>query len=200
MTETISFNRRNLPHWMVAEHAYFVTLRQKGTIPRAVVEELRAEREALLSKNASREDVDRLAIHHFMRLDAILDSCRAKKGKLAIPECAQAVIKSFTWLEGEYGWSVFAVTVMPNHVHAVMRNINGHNGDLNKDLGRLKSFTSREINRHIGREGTFWQSENFDRWCRTPEEFDRFCAYTINNPVKAGLVDNSSDWPWVRAK
>jgi len=38
MVETIRFCRGNLPHWLVADRTYFVTMRLNGTLPRSVVE------------------------------------------------------------------------------------------------------------------------------------------------------------------
>jgi len=42
--QTLSFTRGRLPHWLVAGHAYFVTLCRKGCLPEKAVAELRAER------------------------------------------------------------------------------------------------------------------------------------------------------------
>ena len=42
--QTLSFTRGRLPHWLVAGHAYFVTLCRKDCLPARVVAELRAER------------------------------------------------------------------------------------------------------------------------------------------------------------
>ena len=44
IVQTLSFTRGRLPHWLVAGHAYFVTLCRKGCLPARVVAELRAER------------------------------------------------------------------------------------------------------------------------------------------------------------
>lgn len=44
-TPTISFHRRRLPHWLVADHSYFVTLCRKVCLSSHVVEELRNERD-----------------------------------------------------------------------------------------------------------------------------------------------------------
>ncbi len=64
--QTLSFTRGRLPHWLVAGHAYFVTLCRKGCLPARVVEELREERaeraaalEARASGTSARTDMDR---------------------------------------------------------------------------------------------------------------------------------------------
>ncbi len=35
-----------------------------------------------------------------------------------------------------------------------------------------------------------------DHVVRDPEEYQRIVAYVLNNPVKAGLVQEWKDWPW----
>jgi REP element-mobilizing transposase RayT len=40
-----------------------------------------------------------------------------------------------------------------------------------------------------------WQSESYDHIVRDEDEFYRIINYIINNPVKAGLVENWQDWP-----
>ena len=198
MSETISFNRRKLPHWMVAERPYFVTFRQKGTLPAGVVEALKRERDALASSNASDDERTNLSLDQAERVDAILDRADTGMCNFATPECAEVILNAFSWMEEQLGWNVCALTVMSNHVHAVMRSSCGRNGMLNEDLGRLKGFTARKINKLQGRTGTMWQSENFDHWCRTPEEYEKYLSYTIQNPVRAGLVERPEDWAWTR--
>jgi hypothetical protein len=55
MAETLRFTRGNLPHWLVEDHAYSVTIRLAGTISRPVLTELEAERTALEKGNADEE-------------------------------------------------------------------------------------------------------------------------------------------------
>jgi len=80
---------------------------------------------------------------------------------------------------------------MPNHLHVVFRLFPGR--DLAKVVGAWKSYTAREANRILGRNGAFWQREYYDRLIREEGEFDRAVQYVLNNPVRAGLLD----WPWV---
>lgn len=63
-------------------------------------------------------------------------------------------------------------------------------------LHSLKSFTSNQANRLLQRSGQFWEHESFDHCVRDEEEWTRIIAYVLNNPVKAGLVDNWQAWRW----
>ena len=58
----------------------------------------------------------------------------------------------------------------------------------------LKGYTARKVNHILGRSGTFWQHENYDRCVRNPDELERIISYVLNNPVKVGLVDEWDKW------
>jgi hypothetical protein len=61
----------------------------------------------------------------------------------------------------------------------------------------MKKYVARKANALLNRAGAFWQSENFDHWCRTSAEVERCVSYVKNNPFRAGLVRRPEDWPWV---
>lgn len=63
-------------------------------------------------------------------------------------------------------------------------------------LHSLKSFTSNQANKLLQRRGQFWEHESFDHSVRDEEEWARIIAYVLNNPVKAGLVDDWGAWRW----
>ena len=63
-------------------------------------------------------------------------------------------------------------------------------------LRLIKGATAREANKILNRRGAFWQHESYDRVVRDEKELNRIIWYTINNPVKAGLVKNAEDWKW----
>jgi REP element-mobilizing transposase RayT len=200
MVETIRFTRGNLPHWMVADRPYFVTLRLAGTLPREVVTDLRLERESLLaSPDADEDKWTEMKRRQFVRVDAILDAVSANRNWLSRAEIAPLVLQNLAWLE-QRGWRIYAAVVMSNHIHAVMRNTNGRNGELLGDLGHYKSYTGDRANRLLGRKGEFWAGEDFDHWCRDETKVIGACHYTCLNPVKAGLVKTWHEWPWVRCE
>ena len=54
---------------------------------------------------------------------------------------------------------------------------------------KWKRFTAKET-------GICWQRDFFDHRLRDDESFDEKAAYIRNNPVRAGLVSDTRDWPW----
>ena len=130
----------------------------------------------------------------FAIIDGILDACRNSPNWLQKKEVAICVIDAMPWL-CERGWDVIGV-LMPNHAHLLMRNWHGRTAQLKTDLGCFKSYTGDKANNVLDRNGAFWMPENFDHWCRTPEKVESAKRYIDMNPVKAGLIDQSSEWPW----
>lgn len=43
---------------------------------------------------------------------------------------------------------------------------------------------------------SLWQRSYFDHRIRSSESFHEKCAYVIENPVRAGLVKDASEYPW----
>src|SRR5262249_7373662 len=88
--------------------------------------------------------------------------------------------------------------IMPNHVHllAAPTYVNA----LSSIMHSLKSYTSQEANKILGRKGQFWFSDYFDRYRRNASHFDNTINYIENNPVRAGLCNFASDWPWGSAR
>jgi len=96
---------------------------------------------------------------------------------------------------------------MPDHVHLLLRPLSTAATDESvvdppvHDLGRIahtvKSVSSHEINRRLGRKGTVWQSERFDRIVRDENEYREKVQYMLNNPVKQGLVTDPYEYPWL---
>jgi REP element-mobilizing transposase RayT len=195
---TISFRRRHLPHWTVAERTYFVTIRLKGSIPAAVVHQLDQEREALLATRPDANVWNEFRRARLLRIEAILDAAQSGPTFLNVAPVADAVAKAFLWLGEKKGWLVHAFTVMPNHVHVLLRNVAGKNHQLNEHLGAFKGYTAHEANRILQRTGAFWMDENFDHWCRTDEKVKAAVEYIRQNPVKAGLVSRPEEWPWTQ--
>jgi len=87
---------------------------------------------------------------------------------------------------------------MPNHVHVLFTILPGVT--LGTIVSSWKRFTARQSNRLLGRTGTFWQDDYWDRFIRNEAHFSAAASYIDNNPVKAGLVDAPPKWTWGSAR
>jgi hypothetical protein len=71
------------------------------------------------------------------------------------------------------------------------------NLNLSDFVGRWKSYTARELSkRKIIEEPQVWQSGFFDRLLRNENEWGEKYQYMLQNPVRAGLVSKTTDWPY----
>jgi len=86
---------------------------------------------------------------------------------------------------------------MPNHVHAVVRPLDGSAKPLEAIVGGWKQFSAGRINRERGSRGEVWQDETFDRIIRDEEHLWRAIQYIGRNPGKANLAPDAYSL-WVR--
>jgi putative transposase len=200
MVETLRFTRGNLPHWLVADHAFFVTIRLAGTIPKSVLMDLKSEREALVRASATETSLTDLSRRQFLKVESCLHAVDNTRDWLTRPGVPEVVLANLDWLEKERGWNVYAATVLATHVHLLLRNNEGRSDHLMKDIGSYKSYVATQANRVLGRTGTFWAREGFDHWCRDQDKVIGVARYICNNPVKAGLTSVWTDWRWTRCE
>jgi REP element-mobilizing transposase RayT len=92
-----------------------------------------------------------------------------------------------------YGIQLHAYCVLSNHLHVVLTDV----------LGRLPEFEqlldallARALNSWYGRCEHFWAPSTYSAVAlATPEDVLEKCAYTLANPVAAGLVEQAHHWP-----
>lgn len=188
-------SRGRLPHWEREGGTYFVTWRLADSLPAKVRDQIARERDdiVLTAKHLKRDltaaERERLEALHTEKIEALLNAgygeCHLKR-----VDCAAVVADTLLKFDGQR-YDLHAWCVMPNHVHVVFQARPGC--ALADVLHSWKSYTAKACNKLLGRTGTFWMDESFDRLIRDETEFGRFVEYTLQNPVAAGL----SGWKWV---
>lgn len=191
---------RNLPHWQPPDAVLFITACLDGALPKHRVQEIKDERNLVierLKKEGHSENTIKawLAGNHddyFGKYDSLLDGSDHGPHYLKQPELAQIVMDSLLHFHGSR-YKLICFTIMSNHIHVVWYQFNS---PLFRVMQSFKQFTSKRINQLLNRTGTFWQAETWDRNIRDRRELAIKIAYTLNNPVKAGLVKHWSEWPF----
>ncbi len=112
---------------------------------------------------------------------------------LADPRAASEVLRSLMWLDEQERISLVAAVVMPDHLHIV---IELRQGGLETVMHSLKSFTSNQINKLLGRSGQLWQRQYHDHAVRSEAELMEKIQYCLGNPVRAGIVQHYRDYPY----
>ena len=108
------------------------------------------------------------------------------------PKVADLVANALLFFDGTR-YLLHAWAVMPNHVHAVVTPFEPHG--LMDILHSWKSYTSNRANEIVGRSGSFWHREYYDRIVRDERDLGDTIEYVLRNPEKAGL----KDWRWTSA-
>jgi len=90
---------------------------------------------------------------------------------------------------------LYAYCVMPDHVHVLLVPRDG--GNVIRFVQAVKSRTARA---HTAFGGTqkLWQRGFYDRIVRREEDISHLAEYILANPVRAGLVDDASAYPFSR--
>jgi REP element-mobilizing transposase RayT len=200
MQNNSSFHYGNLPHWQPAGATFFVTMRLAGSIPRHIIEEIKV-RKAFDVQAKERElehDAQKLATELYnieKRYFGIFDKELDKSNEpywLREKEIAEIVKASIEFLEGKE-LTTHAYCIMPNHLHWLFTH--QEKGQvLWKILQRMKSFTAKQCNKILKRQGQFWEEESYDHIVRSEKECDNIIGYTLLNPVKAGFVKTWEEW------
>jgi len=85
--------------------------------------------------------------------------------------------------------------VMPDHVHFFCKPT--HDAiQLSKFMQHWKQWTSKRIKSELQFDDSVWQEEFFDHLLRSHESYSEKWNYVEQNPVRAGLVDTASGWPY----
>jgi REP element-mobilizing transposase RayT len=182
----IRFTTNRLPHWQQEGAVYFVTFRLADAVPKHLRTQWESEREAWLrvhpqpwSDEAEHEYHERFSGAIERWLDAGHGSCILRRS-----DCAQIVNTALCYFDGNRVPIILAV-VMPNRVHAVF--VQNSDWPLEKLVRSWKSFTSRKINSLLGRDGSLWQRDYFDRLVRDQKHFTNCIRYVRRNPERARL-------------
>lgn len=84
--------------------------------------------------------------------------------------------------------------IMPNHIH-LFAAFSPESPALPNWMKALRGNLSKQL-REMSGSGTHWQKDFFDHVMRSEESYRQKWQYVRENPVRAGLVQRSEDWPY----
>ena len=187
---TTSRTRRNLPHWDQSGATAYVTFRLADSIPRAKLDEWKAERDEWRSAHPEPWSEDDWREYQTRFLDRIERWSDRGYGRCLLrdPEVRTIVSDAFEFFDEER-YRLDHFVIMPNHVHLLVRPFGEWR--LSQLLHSWKSFTANQINSRLGRSGTLWMDERFDHLVRSVTQLDIFHRYIVENPQKARLSEDA---------
>ncbi len=175
-----------LPHWQQEGVVYFVTFRLVDSLPWELTSRWNSERNAWMehhpfpwSSQVEGEYRKRFLEPWENGLDQGNGECLLRKS-----ECAKLVMDALQFFDGTRS-ALLSAVVMPNHVHALF--VVPPEEDLGKLLQSWKRFSSRQINELLGRAGSIWQKDYFDRVVRDASHFRNCVRYIRKNPERGHL-------------
>ncbi len=194
-TQDYAVIERRLPHWAQPGVICFATFRTNDSMPKAVLQRWRTEREDWLRKHSinpiahnwrkQRDEQTEFYRSFSTQWHDELD-CGHGACVLRDTQLARIVGDSLQYANGDL-YDLTDFVVMPNHVHLLAAF-----PDQDRMLVQCtswKKFTATTINRHLGSKGRFWQQDGFDHLVRSEEQFQHFRRYIADNPKKALLSE-----------
>ena len=133
-------SRGYLPHFDLPEAVQFITFRLADSLP-GVITGLRRD--------------DNILHRLDQELDTGLGACWLRQSEIA------SLIEGALLHFDEDRYRLLAWCIMPNHVHVVIVVLGGPS--LSEIVGSWKSFTAKRANATLGRSGSFWHADYFDR-------------------------------------
>ena len=189
-------HQNRLPHWEQHGKIHYVTFRLADSVSQERALQWREDKDIWLkqhpkpwSKEVARQYNQRFTLKMEELLDAGYGAC-----ELARPEIANLVAEALRYFDRQNGereprYELGEFVVMPNHVHVLVKPIEGYG--LSSIIQSWKSFTATKINGKLGLKGAFWKDENFDHVVRSEEFLTKYEEYIRENPGKAGLAPTS---------
>jgi REP element-mobilizing transposase RayT len=132
------------------------------------------------------------------------------------PECAQILLDSWRFLQGERNVRIFGFVILENHVHWIAAA-----GDLPAKLQHFKSYTARRIIDGLEKRGRatllgelgfykarhktdqdrqVWQEGSHPQQIQNEEMMIQKLEYIHHNPLRRGYVEDPVHWRYSSAR
>ena len=196
------YKSRSLPHMFDVDKPVFITYRLKFTIPESIMAELTQRKQEWLDTLANLQEIERSEhlktkdIRYFAWFDDMIGQSRETPQFLHREDITSIIAKAF-YYHDEKRYKLMAYCIMPNHVHVLIQPIAQDHGEIfsvQHIIYTWKRFTANAINRLMGRKGSLWLKESYDRMVRDDNELHKVVSYILENPVKAKLVEDWREW------
>jgi len=155
---------RHLPHLDMENHHQFITFRTRDSVDGYLKK--RAQQNL---PNGKRQ----------LAIDKYLD--QSKNGAY-LNDDVLVLFSEFIKTKDTVLYELIAFCIMPNHVHLLIKPLD----KLAKVMQKLKGGSAKLINEMLGRKGSFWAVDYYDKLIRDEKHFSVVYEYIKNNPAVLG--------------
>ncbi|MDP2174023.1 MAG: transposase [Candidatus Cloacimonadaceae bacterium] len=202
MSNIIENHKGRLPHFLKQGQIISLTWRLAFTLPKPLLFHYQDLREMMKSwgndLDSAQYDSDQFIRigDKLQEIDLYLGKCSLKGISLTETSTALILTTAFHYYNDRL-YELHAYCVMSNHVHLMIKPLKENSGMWHKTseiVKKIKTYSAKEINKVMNHSGTLWAHEYFDRFIRSPKHYYHEVEYILDNPVKAGLVKDRSEW------
>lgn len=157
-----TFYKRNLPHYTPEGHIFFITSRLTDSLPNNVIEQLKREKQkddkfiaGIKDIRIRKEKYYENQKLYFSKFDNALDNLSNGPYWLKNESIAEIVKDAFHYRDRNV-YNLYTFTIMPNHIHILIKPIVGQLGKLSEPKAKAKNkergqLTKLSYKQNIGR-------------------------------------------------
>ena len=110
-----------------------------------------------------------------------------------VREHVEGVLQQIVRAAADAGFAIIAYCFMPDHLHLLVE-AQSEVSDCRQFIRRAKQFSGYYFKQKFGKP--LWQRYGFEHVLREEEATLGVARYTLENPLRAGLVDRVEDYPF----
>ena len=127
-----------------------------------------------------------------------LTFCTHERRRLFVmADCVALVHLQFLRTAAGSQMAILAYCFMPDHVHLLIEGLSD-DSDGRLFIARAKQFSGFHFQKQFG--VPLWQRYGFEHTLRADEDALSVARYILENPVRAGLVTQVQDYPYLGSK
>lgn len=124
---------------------------------------------------------------------AFVANCRYRRARFRTHEEVHPVLLLLTSAALHHACSIPIYCFMPDHLHVILHG----DTDASTPMLAMRKFKTDSANWFMTLRGqALWQTRFFDHLIRDWEDWNSQGLYILNNPVKAGLVEDPRMYPF----
>ena len=127
------------------------------------------------------------------RIYFVTSSCYNRQKVFSDDRAAKILITEFFRIGEDEISDNLAFVVMPDHFHWLVK-LNG-GSSLSQAVRLVKGRSARSINRGRAQAKRVWEPGFHDHALRKEEDIETLANYLIQNPLRAGLVKTTGEYP-----